>query len=159
MLQQVLFTFTGAERIGQGLPHQPLQQPTLIDAIAGPFNRSAADSQVQGAAGTKQAIQHSGGFEAGIEQHGSPQGNTGAIERPLIRQISCTLKHRQEIAVAGRGIRPPRQMTPGIRAAHVQTQHRVASCLQTQSQSTQTFPTTGSPQTMQQDHQSLGLSR
>ena len=77
----LLFQGCHAKGISKGLPDQALQQPTLVSAIAWPFNRRAAGGQVQGAAGTEQSIQNPALVKTGIQQHRSPQGDTGTQER------------------------------------------------------------------------------
>ncbi len=72
----LLFQGCHAKGISKGLPHQALQQPTLVNAVARSLDRRTAGSQVQRAAGTKQTIQAPALIQTGIQQHRSPQGDS-----------------------------------------------------------------------------------
>ena len=129
----------------------------MVDPIARSLDRGAASGQIQGTAGTEDAIKHAGRGQSSIEQHRAAQGDARSQQRSTRRQHARPGNHRQQIAVATRCVGATRQMPAWIRTAQIQPQHGETRSLQRYPHPPQAFPRTGSPQAMEQENQTSGF--
>ena len=129
----------------------------MVDPIARSLDRGAAGRQIQGTAGTEEAIKHAGGSQSGIEQHRAAQGDACPQQWATRRQASGPGNHRQQIAVAARCIGATRKVASWISTAQVEAQHRKTGGLERHTHPPQALPGTGSTQAMEQQNQAFGV--
>ena len=142
--------------IGEGLDHQALQQPALVDPIAGPPNGLGAGGEIQGAARRDQAIEGLGLLPQRVEQHRAPQRQPHPQERQGTGHGPCLRHHRQQIGIATGRIGAGRQGPAWPGPPQIEAQHGKTGPLQAQGLAAHPLPGTAASQAMHHQDQAFG---
>ena len=144
-----------AKGIGEGLDHQALQQPALVNPIAGSPNGLRTGREIQRAAGRDQAIEGLGLLAQQVEQHRAPERQPHPQERQGAGHGPRLRHHRQQIGVAAGRIGAGRQVPAWPGAPQIEAQHRKTGPLQAQGLAAHPLPGTAAAEAMHHHHQAL----